>query len=60
MKENKKEINTDPMFDGHLEKTLKEMTPKEKFNYLWLQIEFKYAIRNRKIIYNKDINKKNE
>lgn len=60
MKERNKEKYIDPLFDGHLEKTLKEMTPKEKFNYLWLQIEFKFAIRNRKIIYNKDLKNDNE
>jgi len=60
MKEIIKSNKIDPLFDGHLEKTLYKMTPKEKLNYLWLQMEFKFAIRNRKIIYNKDIKKENE
>lgn len=46
----KKIKKPDPMFDGHLEKPLSKMTPKEKLDYLWLQIEFRYKIRNRKII----------
>ncbi len=45
----------DPMFDGHLEKPLSKMTPKEKLDYLWLQMVFKFAIKNRKIILNKDL-----
>lgn len=42
--------NTDPMFDGHLEKPLGKMTPRQKIHYLWLQMEFMYKIRNRKKI----------
>lgn len=61
MKEKVKFKNIDPMFDGHLEKPLSKMNPKEKLQYLWLQMEFMYAIKNRKIILNKDLrNKKNE
>lgn len=41
---NGKEI--DPMFDGHPEKRLSEMTPVEKLQYLWMQMEFKWRIRN--------------
>jgi hypothetical protein len=37
----------DPMFDGHLEKPLSSMTPREKIDYLWLQMMFKWKIRNR-------------
>lgn len=40
----------DPMFDGHLEKPLSKMTPKEKIDYLWMQMMFKWQIRNRKLI----------
>jgi len=43
----------DPMFDGHPEKSFSEMTPKERLHYVWLQMLFKYRIRNRKIIKNK-------
>jgi hypothetical protein len=38
------------MFDGHLEKPLSKMTPKEKLDYIWEWMKFKYEIRNRKII----------
>lgn len=37
----------DPMFDGHLEKPLSSMTPREKIDYLWLQMIFKWKIRHR-------------
>ncbi len=37
---NGKEI--DPMFDGHLEKPLSKMTPGEKLEYIWMQMEFKW------------------
>jgi hypothetical protein len=39
-------LEIDYMFDGHIEKPLSKMTPEEKLNYLWMQIEFKWAIRN--------------
>ncbi|MDZ4711158.1 MAG: hypothetical protein SGI89_02395 [bacterium] len=41
---NRKEIDT--MFDGHIEKPLSKMTPKEKLEYLWLQMEFKWWMRD--------------
>jgi|GEM_PF-893631 len=41
---NGKEIDT--MFDGHIEKPLSKMTPKEKLEYLWLQMEFKWWMRD--------------
>ena len=50
----------DPLFDGHLEKPLSKMNPKEKLHYLWLQMEFKYSIRNRRIVLNKDLKTKKE
>jgi len=56
----KKEKKVDPNFDGHLEKPLSKMTPREKIYYLWLQMEFHYAIRNKKIISNKESKYKNE
>jgi len=37
----------DPMFDGHLEKPLSKMTPKEKLDYLWLQMMFKWTVDNK-------------
>ncbi len=49
MKINKKTVKSiDPMFDGHLEKTLSKMTPKEKIHYLWLQMVFRWKTRDRK------------
>lgn len=44
MKNNK---TVHPDFDGHLEKPLKEMTPKEKLLYLSLQIELRHQVRTR-------------
>ena len=32
----------DPMFDGHLEKTIEKMSVKEKLEYLSIAIEMKY------------------
>ncbi|MEO8666816.1 MAG: hypothetical protein ABI462_15095 [Ignavibacteria bacterium] len=49
---NGKEI--DEMFDGHIEKPLSGMTPKEKLDYLWLQMKFKWDIRNRVLLEKKD------
>lgn len=34
----------DPMFEGHLEKRIRDMTPKEKLIYLWDMMQFKYEI----------------
>ncbi len=38
-------VEIDPMFDGHLEKPLSKMTPKEKLDYLWLQTVFNWKVR---------------
>jgi hypothetical protein len=56
---NLKNKEIDPLFDGHLEKPLSKMTPREKIHYLWLQMEFKYKIRNRKIIKRDSVIKNN-
>lgn len=40
-------VEIDPMFDGHLEKPLSKMTPKEKLDYLWLQMMFKWTVDNK-------------
>jgi hypothetical protein len=53
----KKAKKIDPMFDGHLEKPLSSMSPRDKIYLLWLQMKFKYDIRNRKFI-DKDSSKK--
>jgi hypothetical protein len=50
MTKNKVRKKIDSLFDGHLERPVSKMTTKEKLHYIWLQMEFKYLIRNRKII----------
>lgn len=40
----------DELFDGHLEKPLRSMSPREKIYYLWLQMQFRWQIRNREIV----------
>lgn len=44
----------DPMFDGHHEKSILEMSPEERLDYLWTLIEFSEIVKNRKIISKKD------
>jgi hypothetical protein len=56
----KKEKRIDPIFDGHLEKPFSKLTPREKIYYLWLQMEFHYAIRNRKLLSNDSTNQQNK
>ena len=49
----RKNINTNKIpdrdFDGHLEKEIKDMTPKEKLDYIWSQIELRNFIKSGKI-----------
>jgi len=52
---NNKEI--DYMFDGHIEKPLSKMSPKEKLDYLWMQMMFKWKIRNKRIIHKEEKSK---
>ena len=40
-------VEIDPMFDGHIEKALSQMTPKEKLDYLWLQTVFKWKVSTK-------------
>jgi len=40
-------VEIDPMFDGHIEKPLSEMTTKEKLDYLWLQTVFNWKVRTK-------------
>ena len=40
-------VEIDPMFDGHIEKPLSQMTPKEKLDYLWLQTVFKWKVSTK-------------
>jgi hypothetical protein len=37
----------DPDFDGHLEKPLASMTPREKLLYMSMQIALRYAIKTK-------------
>ena len=39
-----KQKQVDPLFDGHLEKDIRLMTPKEKLSYLSMQIQLKRFI----------------
>ena len=39
----------DPEFDGHLEKSIKDMTPDERLDFLWRQIEFRNYIKKGRI-----------
>ncbi len=57
MPKRKKKI--DPMFDGHLEKPMSSMNPREKIYLLWLHMKFKYDIRNRKFV-DKNTHSKNK
>ena len=41
------EKHIDKYFDGHLEKPLREMTPKEKLDYIWKQMYLKKYINDR-------------
>jgi len=49
-KEHEKPKIVDPMFDGHLEKPISKMTPREKIYYIWLCMKFKFDIKDRVII----------
>ncbi len=40
-------VEIDPLFDGHIEKPLSQMTPKEKLDYLWLQTVFKWKVKTK-------------
>jgi hypothetical protein len=44
----------DPMFDGHPEKPISKMTPREKIYYIWLCMKFKFDIRDRVVIKKKN------
>jgi len=37
----------DPIFDGHLEKNIKDMTPTERIDYLWQMVELRFISSNR-------------
>ena len=43
----KKKVQPDPLFDGHLEKDVTKMNPKEKLLYLSMQIQLKRFIETK-------------
>ncbi|MCK4761298.1 MAG: hypothetical protein KAW12_03800 [Candidatus Aminicenantes bacterium] len=43
----KKNTKTDPLFDGHLEKDVTKMSPKEKLLYLSRQIQLRRFIETK-------------
>jgi len=47
MEEKKNKASVDPVFDGHLEKKSKDMTPDERLELLWQLVEFRYIATNR-------------
>lgn len=50
----------DPLFDGHLEKTILQMTPTERMDYLLMLIDLRILANNAKVIKNVKSNKENE
>lgn len=51
---------TDPMFDGHLEKNILQMSPTERMDYLLMLIDLRVLANSAKIVNKEKINKKNE
>jgi hypothetical protein len=49
---------TDPLFDGHPEKSIKDMTPSERLDYLCAIVEFR-LINTNKLNPEPPINKNN-
>lgn len=56
------EINKyiDPMFDGHLEKNILQMTPTERMDYLLMLIDLRVLANSAKIVNKEKIKKENE
>lgn len=54
---NGKIVEIDPMFDGHLEKRVKDMTPKEKLDWLWMQMVFKFQAKQVEFLPKRDKDK---
>lgn len=51
---------TDPMFDGHLEKNILQMTPTERMDYLLMLIDLRVLANSAKIVNKEKIKKENE
>ena len=47
MAENKINKVTKSDFDGHLEKSIKDMTPSERIDYFWQLVELRLIASNR-------------
>ncbi|MEO8513990.1 MAG: hypothetical protein ABI543_10550 [Ignavibacteria bacterium] len=59
--EKSKVIYIDPMFDGHPEKSILDMTPSERMDYLLMLIEFRKIAKSAIIVKKeKPILKENE
>ncbi|MCX6162306.1 MAG: hypothetical protein NTV87_13360 [Ignavibacteriae bacterium] len=43
----KRDVHTD--FDGHLEKPIKKMNPRERIYYIWLQMLFRHNVKKQKV-----------
>lgn len=52
--------NIDPVFDGHPERSILEMTPGERLDYLWELIEFSEIVKNRKVVPKQKITNKQD
>jgi hypothetical protein len=55
---NSKQI--DPIFDGHLEKSILQMTPTERMDSLLMLIDLRVLANSAKVIKNEKTNKENE
>ncbi|NOS86654.1 MAG: hypothetical protein HOP31_16080 [Ignavibacteria bacterium] len=51
---------SDPLFDGHLEKDILQMTPTERMDYLLMLIDLRVLANSAKIVYKEKIKKENE
>ena len=56
----KEEKKTDPMFDGHLEKNILQMSPTERMDYLLMLIDLRVLANSAKIVNKEKIKKENE
>ena len=52
--------NIDPMFDGHPEKPILEMTPSERMDYLLMLIEFRNIAKSAIIVKKENFKYENE
>ncbi len=50
--------NIDPLFDGHLEKNILQMTPSERMDYLLMLIDLRMLANSAKIVNKEKITKR--